>query len=110
MTSTGSPRTFGARASFTIAEQWFNGIFAAIRTLAEMPYRCPVAEESVELKTEVRLLLYGRRNRRYKIYFAVREETRAVRVFHVRHWAMKPIDADELEDLEDLMNEARETD
>jgi plasmid stabilization system protein ParE len=89
------------RATFRIAERWFNEIFSAIRTLAEMPHRCPIAEESAELDAEVRLLLHGRRNRRYKIYFAIHDQLETVRVFHVRHWAMKPIEVDELEDLMD---------
>jgi plasmid stabilization system protein ParE len=85
------------RGSFESAQRWFNGILAAIRTLRDAPQRCPVAEESRQLEAEVRLLLYGKRNRRYKIYFAVHKET--VRVFHVRHWARRPADTDELDDL-----------
>jgi plasmid stabilization system protein ParE len=91
----------GARSRPAVAERWFNGIFASIRTLSGTPHRCPVAEESADLAGEVRLLLHGRRNRRYKIYFAIHEETKTVRVLHVRHWAMKPIEIDELEDLMD---------
>ena len=52
------------QSSFEQAEEWFNGIVAAIRTLEDMPNRCPVADVSKELGQEVRLLLYGRRNRR----------------------------------------------
>ena len=48
-----------------------------------------------------RLLLYGKRNRRYKIYFAIHKETETIRVFHVRHWARKPADTGELDDLTD---------
>jgi hypothetical protein len=64
-----------------------------------MPGRCPVAEESGELSTEVRLRRFGKRARRYKVYFAIHCESATVRVFHVRHWAMKPIESDELEEL-----------
>ena len=85
------------RGSFESAQRWFNGILAAIRTLRDAPQRCPVAEESRQLEAEVRFLLYGTRNRRHKIYFAVHKET--VRVFHVRHWARRPADTDELDDL-----------
>ena len=66
---------------------------------AKMPGRCPLAEESESLQTPVHFLLYGRRNRRYKIYFAIHRESEMVRVFHVRHWSLKPVEADELEDL-----------
>jgi plasmid stabilization system protein ParE len=88
-------------ATTAIAERWFNGIFAAIRTLGEIPSRCVLAEESAELEAEVRLLLHGKRKRRYKIYFAIHQETETVRVFHVRHWARKPVETDELSDLMD---------
>jgi plasmid stabilization system protein ParE len=80
-------------------ERWFNGIFAAIRSLAEMADRCAIAEESVDLKAEVRVLLHGKRKRCYKVYYAVDQATETVRVFHVRHWARKPVEVDELGDL-----------
>ena len=66
-----------------------------------MPDRCPIADESDDLKMEVRLLLHGTRNRRYEIYFAILQESKTVRVFHVRHWARKSADADEIEELMD---------
>jgi plasmid stabilization system protein ParE len=58
------------QATSVIAERWFNGIITSIRTLGQMPHRCPLAEESTELGTEVRLFLHGKRNRCYKVYFA----------------------------------------
>jgi len=96
------------RGSFESAERWFNATIDAIRSLGELPRRCALAEESEDLQTEVRLLLHGKRNRRYKIYFAVNEASQTVRVFHVRHWAMKLADADELGDLMDETEEDRE--
>ena len=89
------------RGSSESAERWFNGIMAAMKTLRDAPQRCPLAEESRKLQAEVRFLLYGRRNRRHKIYFAVHKETGTIRVFHVRHWARKPADTGELDDLMD---------
>jgi plasmid stabilization system protein ParE len=86
--------------SFESAQRWFNGMLVAIRSLGEMPSRCPLSDESVDLQTEVRLLLHGKRNRRYKIYFAIHPASATVRVFHVRHWARKPVETDELEELE----------
>jgi plasmid stabilization system protein ParE len=83
------------RESFVSAERWFNGIIDAIRTLKELPTRCTIAEESEDLQQEVRLLLHGKRNRRYKVYFAIHHESRTVRVFHVRHWARKPLATEE---------------
>jgi len=77
------------RGSFASAERWFNGIIDAIESLKAQPGRCPLAGESEELRAEVRLLLYGKRNRRYKVYFGIDSETETVRVFHVRHWAFE---------------------
>jgi plasmid stabilization system protein ParE len=91
----------GRHGSTESASRWFNGIIDAIRTLGEMPSRCPLADESEDVRAEVRLLLHGKRNRRYKVFFAIHRETETVRVFHVRHWARKPADADEMKDLMD---------
>ena len=79
------------RGSFESAQRWFNGILAAIRTLRDAPQRCPVAEESQQLEAEVRLLLYGKRNRRYKIYFAIHKDSRlrpATRVRSPLRWRL----------------------
>jgi plasmid stabilization system protein ParE len=43
------------RGRFASAERWFNGIIDAIGSLKEQPSRCPLAEESEELRTEIRL-------------------------------------------------------
>lgn len=88
--------------SFEQAEKWFNGIIAAIRTLQQMPNRCPMAVESEDVGQEVRLLLHGTRHRRYKIYFSVQERTPSagtVHVFHVRHWARKDLTSDQVREL-----------
>jgi hypothetical protein len=50
----------------------------------------------------VRLLLYGKRNRQYKVFYSVQKKTRStgtVQVFHVRHWARKSLDTDQLREL-----------
>lgn len=94
--------------SFESAQRWFNGIVISIRSLGEMPSRCPLAGESDDLQTEVRLLLHGKRNRRYNVYFAIHHASATVRVFHIRHWARKPAETNELEELMDETNEAEE--
>ena len=80
-----------------------------IVSLQELPARHSVVAESRELGQEVRLLLVGRRNRTYKVYFAINYETLStglVRVFHVRHWARNRPNEDELQDLiDDLEDE-----
>lgn len=72
-----------------------------------MPARCAIAPESADLEAEVRLLLHGKRKRCYKVYFAIHQQTETVRVFHVRHWARRPVETDELAD---LMDETMEPD
>ena len=89
------------RGSNESARGWFNGIIGAIRALSDMPSRCPVAEESEAFGQQVHLLLHGRRNRTYKVYYSIHHETRTVRVFHIRHWARKGLRADELQELMD---------
>jgi len=90
------------QSSFEQAEEWFHGIIAAIRSLEDMPSRCRVADESEELGQEVRLLLHGKRNRKYRVYYSIRENTPStgtVRVFHVRHWARASLNTDQLQEL-----------
>lgn len=59
------------QGSIDIARKWFEAIIAAIETLKEMPGRCPPAPEAEDLGDDVRLLLHGRKNRAYKIYFKI---------------------------------------
>lgn len=98
--------------SFAVAEKWFNGIIDDIASLKDLPARCPVAPESEDIGEEVRLLLHGRKNRAYKIYYAIYHETPSsgmVQVFHVRHWARKPVSEDELQEMiDDLASESDE--
>jgi hypothetical protein len=73
-----------------------------------MPERHPVVTEAGNEIERVRVLLQGKRNRRYKIYYCVRKlsPTRGtLSVFHVRHWARKSPSDDELQE---LMNESRQ--
>jgi plasmid stabilization system protein ParE len=95
-------RPIKQQASFEQAEEWFNRIIAAIRTLEDLPHRCRLADESQELGQEVCLLLYGRRNRQYKVYYSVHQTTRLrgiVHVFHVGRWARKTPNTDRLREL-----------
>ena len=54
--------------SLASAERWLDAMMKQIRSLADMPARCPVAEESELVSVEIRILRHGRRNRAYKIY------------------------------------------
>jgi plasmid stabilization system protein ParE len=91
-------------SSFATAEKWFNGIMGEIASLEEMPERCPIAPESDDLPRQVRVLLHGRRNRTYKVYFGVQQTTPGhgvVSIYHVRHYARKPLTNEELDELMD---------
>jgi plasmid stabilization system protein ParE len=93
-----------ARGSLRAAEKWFNGIIDEIASLKELPQRCPIAPESEELGQEVRVLFFGRRNRRYKVYFSITHQTPTtglVSIFHIRHWAKQPLSNEELDELVD---------
>ena len=86
------------------AARWMISVAEAIYSLENMPARCPVASESEDLEQGVRFLLHGRKNRAYKIYFAIRHETPVsgtIRVLHVRHWAREAVSAFELQKIMD---------
>ena len=91
-------------SNVAVAGKWFNGIMDDIASLQDMPTRCPVAPELAELGQEIRILLHGRKNRAYKIFFSINYETPTaglVQVLHVRHWARKPLTAEDLQVLMD---------
>ena len=67
------------------AVRWARGIHAKIATLATNPQRCPIDPDSAAYGEEIRLLIHGKRNGRYRILFAVRGD--AVHVITVRHAA-----------------------
>jgi plasmid stabilization system protein ParE len=83
-----------SRSSIDVSRKWFSSVIAAIDSLSAMPERCPLAPEARQLGGDIRFLLHGRKSRAYKIYFRVRREGPSrgtVQVFHVRHWARKPL-------------------
>ena len=65
------------------ARAWFNGLEQAVLSLEEHPARgAPTPEDG-----SLRHLLYGRRRHRYRIIFAIDEDSRIVTVLHIRHGA-----------------------
>ena len=83
-------------AFLLIAEQnpaaavcWLAGLEAAVQSLSTLPERCPLAPESDFFSEEIRQLIYGRRNGRYRVLFTVRGGT--VRILHIRHGARLPL-------------------
>jgi plasmid stabilization system protein ParE len=88
-----------ANSSPETAQAWFDGIVEAIQTLKDMPERYPVNVECRALEQEVRVLMYGKRNRRYKVYYSVQRRTAkagAVQVLHVRHYSRRGPTQEEL--------------
>ena len=80
----------------TSAARWLTDLFAAIRTLATLPARCPVIAEADEFGYPVRHLLYGKRSGVYRILFDIQEdaeEGRRVRVLRIWHSARDAITA-----------------
>jgi plasmid stabilization system protein ParE len=68
--------------------RWFNGLRAAIDSLATLPGRYPIAPESRRSPVEIRQLLYGRPSHVYRILFSV--EQQVVHVLHIRHGRRRP--------------------
>ena len=79
---------------------WLAGLFAAIRTLADMPARCPVIPEADELGRPVRHLLSGKRTGVYRSIFDIQEVSEAgprVRVLRIWHGTRDRITAEAIE-------------
>jgi len=76
-----------AEANQSAADRWYAGLIAALKGLAELPLRCPIAPETRLglIDREVRQLLYGRSYWKYRILFAV--DARKILILHVRHGA-----------------------
>ena len=64
---------------------WFEGLIDTIRSLADHPRRCPMAEGFLPAKG-IRQILYGRRP--YILYFRLKGNE--VQLLHIRFGARKP--------------------
>jgi plasmid stabilization system protein ParE len=97
--------------SYAVARKWFLAVLGAIDSLAEIPERRPVVTEAQDEIERVRLLLHGKRNRQYRIYYCVRKRSTSsgtVSVFHVRHWARRGPSEDELREFIDELQDGQE--
>lgn len=64
---------------------WFYELEQAIESLARFPRRCAVAEEGTRFGREVRQLIYGKKNREYRILFTIIEsKVEIIRILHGR--------------------------
>jgi plasmid stabilization system protein ParE len=64
------------------AESWYEGLFKQMATLTRLPLRCPLAAESDKFPEELRQLLYGKRNNKYRIIFTIRDADIVVLFIH----------------------------
>ena len=72
----------GANSS-DAAHRWFNGLEAAIASLAHIPERNPRTAEDPQLRHH----LYGNKPHIYRIIYRLGERTNRVVVQHIRHRA-----------------------
>ena len=79
------------------AEKWLTRLFEAIRSLEELPARCPVISEAPELGYPARHLLFGKGRGVYRIIFHIREDERHVRILRIWHASRDAITADDVE-------------
>jgi len=70
---------------------WYQKLFQQIDTLATHPQRCPLAAENHKFPEEIRELLYGKRNNKYRIIFTIRDATTVV-VLTIHHGARKELE------------------
>lgn len=71
------------------ADQWFRGLMNLIATLQDKPRRCPLIKENHSTSEEIRQILYGKSRNKYRVIFAIREDT--VHIIYVRHSAQSSI-------------------
>ena len=76
--------------------EWFEELLDSMRSLENVPYRCPLAREARRAKREIRNLLFGKRRHVYRILFEVDERRRTVWILHIRHGAMKDMQPGEI--------------
>ena len=92
--------------SDAIADQWREGLYEALATLATMPRRCPLVPE--RFRGEVRQRLYQRSGgqAKYRILFMITGEEISslepptVEVIHVRHASARPITRTQAREIE----------
>lgn len=82
------------------ADNWFRELMDTIATLQEKPLRCALAPENDAIAEEIRQLIYGKSRNKYRILFAIREDT--VFVLHVRHSSQAPLIGEEVDEEEEF--------
>lgn len=65
---------YAARQAPATAAQWADRFEQALRNLQEQPQRCGIAPESKRVGRELRQLLYGRRQYKYRAIFYIKAD------------------------------------
>jgi plasmid stabilization system protein ParE len=69
------------------AVKWKAGLLEAVQKLETFPLRCSLAPEAAYFGREIRQLLYGRRQHKYRVLFEVIDNR--VVVLRIRHGARR---------------------
>jgi plasmid stabilization system protein ParE len=82
------------------AQNWYQGLVKAIASLQEMPRRCAIAPENEFFSQEIRQLLYGRGQSKYRILFTVLDDQTipTIRILYIRNTSQNTIG--QVEDIE----------
>lgn len=77
------------------ADQWYEGLWAAVGSLENNPLRCPLAPENSFFEDEIRQLIFGR----YRILFTLFDDSVIViRVLHgARNYVLPGTDLSDFE-------------
>jgi plasmid stabilization system protein ParE len=67
------------------AVRWYNRLVKVVSSLETLPERCPLAPEGRFFDREIRQILHGQKQHKYRILFDIDEDL--VRILHVRHGA-----------------------
>lgn len=74
--------------------RWVAALLRVIGTLENHPLRCGIADESADIGTEIRQLLFGKRHGKYRVLFQI--DGRTVDILRVRHGAQDRVASDDL--------------
>jgi plasmid stabilization system protein ParE len=85
----------------TTATNWLDRFQDAIRSLSDLPQRCPLAVENRKINVEIREFRFGRRPNVYRVIFHI--DGSIVRVLRIRRGQRYPLTKKEL--TEALQNE-----
>jgi plasmid stabilization system protein ParE len=87
---------FTSRNAPLTARDWLHRFEIALSTLAENPSRCGLAPESKRLNRELRQLLFGRRQFKYRAVYFI--EGDLVHIVRIRRAAMRGMSRRDLDE------------